>query len=77
VIHAVTALSANGTVDPVLVLDSGVARISGAIPSHIEVIDTVTDARRERVLAHLLSSRGHRGLSADRAAAEVIVEMFG
>jgi phosphate acetyltransferase len=63
VLRAVTALSADGIVDPVMVLDSGAGRAPNSIPSHLEVIDPATDPRREEVMAHILTVRAHRGLS--------------
>jgi phosphate acetyltransferase len=76
VIRAVTALAADGIVDPVVVLDAGTSRNARAIPSHIEILDPVTDPRRERATEHLLAARARRGLSADGAAALAVHPLY-
>lgn len=62
-VQAVVALTRRGSVRPVLVRRSDSS--TGPVPSRGgEMIDPLTDARAPEVVAHLLSRRGTRGLSA-------------
>lgn len=74
-IEAVAELLKMGSVKPVLVRrsDEGGGGVSGntassatagatAVSAQVSIIDPLTDARRERVVEHLLERRGNKGL---------------
>ncbi len=66
VVEAVIALTARGSVRPVLVRRSDAA--TGVVPPHtVELLDPLLDPRTPRVVAHLLQQRGGRGLGREDA----------
>ncbi|MGI9076765.1 MAG: phosphate acetyltransferase [Gemmatimonadaceae bacterium] len=66
---AVRYLSAEGVVEPILVLDSAAHARQGRAVAGIEILDPSSDARTAAVAEHLATRRGPKGLTPDEAMA--------
>jgi phosphate acetyltransferase len=77
VLEAVSQLARDSIVEPVLVLDPATPEgHSAALATGVETIDPASDARGDAVMAHLLSRRAHRGMSAADAARLALDPLF-
>jgi phosphate acetyltransferase len=76
-LDAVRAIRAERVVEPVVVLDPAAPDTHAAWRAlGVELVDPVTDPRRERAAADLLALRAAKGLTAERAAELALAPLY-